>query len=436
MLRRLLARLGAVELALALLGLLTLAMALGGTLPQRRRLASADFNAWRNRWPDLSPWLEWSGLTDIYASAWFSALALMLVINLALAMAFHLLRTRTWLHGQTQPTHALTGQGEIPAWILATVGLRQAGTKLSGTWGLWGIPLLHAGIVVVVLASFAVRSERFAAHLELAEGESFTGQSEKLVIESGDRIASDIPIAIRIDALEIEVQDSKHLRELNARLSVQKRGGTASKEVLRVNAPVAIGGYEIYLAKTFGWTAVFDRVRPNGEQVRLLVNFPAAKAQWPDRSPLSRQTSVSFDNQPLNFDMRLTPGDTPRFGLFATQENKKLFDGEIHPGEVADLGHYRLIFRGCVPWAGLYLTKANWTLAIFFGYALALVGMLLHLLLKPRRISLARSGYSWTLHSWAMPGDIAFERTWAYLITTPIESPNLLFRQRKTTWMA
>lgn len=414
MLKRLLGRLASTELSLLLIGLLTLAMMAGGTLPQRRRFTGADFNAWRNRWPDLSAWLEWSGLTDIYASAWFAALALALLLNLALAMAFYLLRTRVWLQGQSMPTHTLNGRGEIPAPLLAAAGVRQAGTQLTGGWGLWGIPLLHAGIAIVVLASFAVRADRFAAHLELAEGESFNGQAGKLVVE-GDGTPPDIPFGMRVDTLEISVQDGKFLRELNARLSIQERGGAVSKEVLRINAPVAIGGYEIYLDKTFGWAAVFDRERPKGEPTRLLVNFPANKSQWPDRGQLLRQTTVALDGQPLALDMRLTPGDIPRFGLVASQENRKLFEGELLPGESADLGHYRLIFRGCVPWAGLYLTRDNWTLAVFSGYAAALVGALLQLLIKPRRIRIARNGDTWTIDAWIRPGDLTFERSWTTL---------------------
>jgi cytochrome c biogenesis protein ResB len=420
LLRKLLGQLGSTNLGLALLGLLALSMMAGGTLPQRRRFTSADFDAWRNRWTDLSAWLEWSGLTDIYASSWFSALALALALNLAVAMAFHLLRTRAWLIGKSQPAHTLSGQGEIPPAVLSVAGLRYAGTKLTGLGGLWGIPLLHAGIVVIVLASFAVRAERFAAHLELAEGESFTGQSEKLIIEGDSRPPSDLPFGMRIDALDIVVQDGKHLRELDARISLQEHGDAVTKEVLRVNFPVRVGGYDIYLDKTFGWTAVFDRVRANGEQTRLLVNFPATKSQWPARETLSRQTTVTLDDQPMLFDMRLTPGETPRFSLTASQENRQLFDGEIELGASADLGHYRLIFRGCTPWAGLYLAKDNWTVIIFLGFILAIAGALLQLIFKPRRIVLATNGNSWSLSAWTQPDDMNFLYKW-----TSLQRPNI-----------
>jgi hypothetical protein len=337
------------------------------------------------------------------------------VINLTLAMLFYLLRMRDWLAGKGQPTHTLNGQGEIPPTVLSLAGLRHSGTKLTGVGGLWGGPLLHAGIIVIVLASFAVRSERFAAHLELAEGESFTGQSQKLVIEGDNRLPADLPFGMRIDSLDIVVQDGKHLRELDARISLQERGDAPTKEVLRINAPVRVGGYDIYLDKTFGWTAVFDRVRASGEQTRLLVNFPATKSQWPDREALSRQTTVTFDDQPMLFDMRLTPGETPRFSLTASQENRQVFAGEIEPGSSADLGHYRLIFRDCMPWAGLYLTKDNWTIVIFLGYILAIAGALLQLAFRPRRILLAKNGDSWSIYAWTKPDDTSFLYKWTSL---------------------
>ncbi len=415
MLNSLCRKLASPGLNLLLLGLLTLAMMAGGTLPQSRRLTSADYNDWRNRWPNLSEWIEWSGLGDVYAAPWFAALALGLTLNLAAAMALYLLRVRAWRAGKSPPTHQLQGQGKVPPHVIAATGFRRDGVHLTGTAGLWGIPVLHAGIALIIIAALVIRSERFAAHLELAEGEIFHGQPDKLVIDGNRETTPEMRFGLRIEALEIVVAEENQLRELNARVSVREPGKTDRLELLRVNAPLEVGDHQVYLDKTFGWTAVFDRVRPGGEQVRLLINFPASKTQWARLAPLTRQTTVSLDNYPLVFDMALAAGDSPRFSLAAAQQGVNVFNGKLAPGETADLGHYQLTFRGIIPWAGLYLTRDSGTSVIFAGYVMALVGALLPLLFRPRRVLLVNTDESWSLMAWVMPGDLALERKWESL---------------------
>lgn len=398
------------SLALTLLGLLVVAAIAGGTLPQSARLSPQELNAWHHAWPMLSLWLERFGLADVYASPGFSALCAALIVNLTAGTAAHAAYLLAWFRGKTPPARSLLLSMLPPALI----SLPEAGPdgRHSGSWGLLGLPLLHAGVVVIAVAASVHASQRLGAHFELAEGEVLSEAKGKLLAEGGSRLpGEELGFRLRLDALRVEI-DGGHLKELQARLSLQEAGGPLRQEILAVNHPLRVGPYQLYLDKTVGQAALFERTLPDGKRRRLLVNFTVPSDEWGQSKPLLRDEVMMFEERPVNFRMALTPGDAPRFRLVAERRGKPVFDGVLAPGEVADLGVYRLKFIGTAPWAGLYLTSDQALKWVFAGFVLALSGFLLHLLFHPRRLRVRRNGDKWLLEAWIMRDDWRFDRQW------------------------
>lgn len=397
------------NLALALLGIFALAAVAGGTLPQSGRLSPQELNTWHQAWPLLSLWLERLGLADVYASTGFLVLYAALLVNLTAGTAAHAVYLLAWYRGVTPP-RSLSLASLPPA--LASLPDTGPNGRRHGSFGLAGLPLLHAGIVVIVVAASVHASQRLGAHFELAEGEVLSQAQGKLLPEGGSRLpGEELGFRLRLDALRVEI-DRGHLKELQARLSLQEAGGPLRQEILAVNHPLGIGPYQIYLDKNVGQTALFERILPDGKRRRLLVNFVVPSDDWGLNKPLLRDEVMMFEDRPVNFRMALTPGDAPRFRLVAERRGKPVFDGVLAPGEVADLGVYQLKFIGTAPWAGLYLASGQAVKWIFAGFVLALAGLALHLLLHPRRLRLRRDGEVWLLEAWAMRDDWRFERQW------------------------
>jgi len=402
--------LASARLGLVLLVLLALAVVAGGTLPQLGRLSPAELNSWQTSWPLLAQALQWLGLSGVYGSWWFAALCLLLVANMAAAMLAHGLRVLAWLQGAVEPSHRIKSEGAASSALVRQIDAQQG--SLFHHAGLLGVPLLHLGAIVLIAGAVLNASGRFAAHLELSEGEIFAGQPDKLIVESeGDRSNHAPAFRLRLDRLQVAIGEGKHLAELQAKLTVRDRGVIYHAEV-EVNHPHAVGPYSVYLDKTLGQTAVFDRLLPDGRKFRLLINFPVSISAWETATPLQRGEMVELDGVPIFYRMALTPEQHPEFQLEAQQRGKITFNGRLAPGQMADLGAYRLVFLGTVPWAGLYLSADPYLGLVFAGMAMVLGGVLLHLLFRPRRLRLEQGEDGWVLQAWVMRDDWRFERQW------------------------
>ncbi|MDP2783812.1 MAG: cytochrome c biogenesis protein ResB [Sulfurimicrobium sp.] len=409
MIVRLFRLLASPSLALTLLGLLVVAALAGGTLPQSARLSPQELDAWHQAWPLLSLWLERLGLADVYASTGFFALYVALIVNLTAGTVAHVAYLLAWFRGEASARTL-----SLSALPPALVSLPEAGPngRRRGGWGLAGLPLLHAGVVVIVVAALVNSSDRLGAHFELAEGEVLSQAKGKLLLERGSRLPGDeLGFRLRLDALRVEMESGR-FRELQARVSLQQADGPLRQETLAVNHPLRVGSYQIYLDKNVGQTALFERTLPDGQRRSLLINFMVARESWGKDTPLVRDEVMMFEERPVNFRMALTPGAAPRFRLIAERRGKPVFEGVLAPGEVADLGVYQLKFIGTAPWAGLYLASGQALKWVFAGFVLALAGFALHLLVHPRRLRLRRDGDGWLLEGWAMRDDWRFDRQW------------------------
>lgn len=409
-------RLASPNLALVLLGALTLAIIAGGTLPQFGRLSTAELGNLQLEWPLLSLWLIRTGLADIYSSWWFAALYYLLLVNLLAGTAWHVTHIRAWLRGNAAPKFRLDAPGlpppQVSSQFSALHDKRSSQVLIQGAAGLWGTPLLHLGVIVVIVAAVLSGSERFGAHVELAEGEVFFGQKSKLIEDRFSSGQLEGIGSLRLDRMQIEVIKGTHLSDLQAHFTIQEGKEAPHAETLSINHPLKVGKYKIYLDKNFGQTAIFDRILADGSQRQMLVNFNVPRGKWGSGEALQRDTLIELDNIPILYRMELTPGDSPGFQLKAEQRDKTVFEGALAPGQMADLGAYQLIFTGTAPWVGLYLTT-DWAVPIVFaGFVIALAGFLLHLLVRPRRLQLAIRDEGWELRGWSLRDDWQFEKQW------------------------
>lgn len=406
------------NLALALIGLLTLAVMAGGTLPQTPRMTGAELDGWHGGWPQLAALFDWSGLSAVFSSWWFSALCVALLVNLAAGVTLHVSWLIVWLRGATAPAYRLRGTGATPEGIdrhLGMAALPETGTwmKIRGWPGLWGTPLFHAGLAVIVAGALLSASERFGAHFELSEGETFSGKPGKLNKDKFSIATMDEFGALRLDRLDAQVAEGKYLRELRAFFTTRENGELLPQEAtLTVNNPLKIGGYTFYLDQKFGYAAAFERTLADGSQRELRINFNAPRAKWATGGPIERDEVVTLENTPILYHMALTPGEKPSFVLQATRAGQPVFNGTLLPEQTADLGAYRLTFLGVIPWVGLYVTTDRALHIVLAGFVIALAGFLLHLLVHPRRLRLTHGQTGWELEAWAMRDDWLFERQW------------------------
>ena len=412
MLRSLGRALASHDLALLLIGMMALVVVVGGTLPQVGRLASEDLLSFRNEWPLLAAWMNYLSLSAIFSSDWFLLLCLLLFINITAGTILSVIRRVALYQGRVRPTLQLHGKGPVPAMPPPLLDGAAATRIARGRWGLLGLPLFHFGIAVVVAGGWWSSWAGYAAHLELSEGEVFSGKQNKLVVERASSAPPEFTALLRLDRVLVEVVDGKYLRELQAYFSLQREDNSLEQAVVQSNQPLDLGDYRIFPDNTMGYSVLFERFRPDGHKTHLYINFPILRSEWGTPPPLTHRALVELGGYPLFYQMTLQVGDPPVLDLKVREGDKVIFDGIVQPGSVADLEAYRLVFKEVVPWLGFYLASDRPMYLVFAGFILALGGFLLHLVIGFRRVELVITADGWEVRAWVMRNDWRFRQQW------------------------
>jgi cytochrome c biogenesis protein ResB len=396
-----------------LIGLLLLAVAAGGTLPQTNRLSPEQLSAWFSEWPIASAVLDTVGLSNVFGSWWFLLLVLLLLLNMTAGISLSISYRLAQYSGTRQPRYLLRGEGSLPDLALLMVG-RQKEDRVyqRGLLGLIGTPLFHLGIALIVLAALWSAWEGYGAHFELSEGESYAGQTERLKTDKGWSHTVKFDALLRLDSVHVEMKDGKYLIDLKAKFSVQSKEGRVRHEVVETNKPLAISGYRLYPNNTMGYSAVFDRILPSGERRGLFIHFQAPISSWGKPYSLERNLPLEFGKIPLFSRMTLSRDKTERLALTVAKAGKEIAKGDLEPGDVLDLGEYKLQFRGAVPWLGFYLASDRPMWMFFCAIVVTLLGYLLHLLIRFQRVEMVTSETGWQVMAWTMRDDDQFDQRW------------------------
>lgn len=401
------------QLGLILLAAIGLATFMGGTLPQSARLSPEQRAAWQTDWDTLSVWLEGLQFSDVYGSAWFQVLVGLLLLNLSIAVVrCSALKWRLW-RGRTAG-RVVTGSGNRPGrdTPLGTMHGRE-GVLTRGHAGLPGLPLLHAGLLLLVAGGLLTTVARFGANLELTEGELYSGEEAKLSA-SVNSWPSPFPGRVRLDDARVVIEEGQYLRDLAAAVTFQLQGSEIQRREVRANQPLVMGDYRLFVDNSFGYSAVLDRLLPDGTRRLLLINFPVPRREWNGDWEASRREVMRLPGAPsLLMDMRLSGGDSPSLAISA--QGSTPFEGELLPGDVAELGTFKLHFRGIAPWMGFYVAHEPARELVFAGALLALSGFLLHVAFPFRRVAWRFDGNTWSVRLWAGHGDWQLQEWWERL---------------------
>ena len=395
-----------------LIGLLAFSALLGGTLPQTGRLSPGQLQGFQAEWSVISSWLDMLGFSYVFGSWWFFILYIALLGNLAAGTVLSIVYRYRWYQGKAKPAYQF--HGVAPALEQQGYSSRWMDNRIQGVAGLWGLPLFHLGIAMIVLGGLWSSVSGFGAHLELSEGELYAGQQEKLAVDRGRSLPAELNALLRLDQVYVELSEHKHLRELQAHFSYQERDGLVKQVVVETNHPLKLGFYELSPNKTGGYSAVFERQRKDGSRRRMFIHFnvPINEWNWNGSWTVQRDILVELDDAPLFYKMTMRGRETPSLDLVVKKGVDIVFQGTLEPGSMADVGPYRLVFMGAVPWLGFYLASDYPKYVVFAGFIVTLFGFLLHLLIYPRRIEAVQEGDVWTVRAWIMPGDWKFDEQW------------------------
>ncbi|WP_448006899.1 cytochrome c biogenesis protein ResB [Agromyces bauzanensis] len=286
--------------ALLLLLLLAIAAVPGSLVPQR----SSDPNGVSQYFadnPDLAPVLDSFQLFDVYTSAWFSAVYLLLFLSLIGCVIprtkhhFEALRARpprtparlSRLAGYTErPLDAFTtADAAIDA---AATQLRQAGYRVEryelrgeasvsaerGYLRETGNLVFHTALLGVLVAVGIGGGFGFSGQRVVVEGQSFVNTLAAYDSFNPGRFFDDAnldPYRLELEELDAvyETQNQEAIGQpidFTAHVSVQAQDGAAEPGVVKVNEPLRVHGTDVYLLGN-GYAPTITVRDPDGEVV-------------------------------------------------------------------------------------------------------------------------------------------------------------------------
>lgn len=259
--------------ALILLLLLALGAVPGSLVPQR----SSDPNgvvAYQTNNPDTFKILDSLGLFSTFTSPWFSAIYLLLFVSLVGCIIPRLKHHLDALRAKPPKTPArlerLVGFTSVTTTTDAATALTEAHSLLRrqgyrvasydgsvsaerGYLRETGNLIFHIALVGILLTVGVFGSFGYTGQRILVQGEAFTNSIGDYDSFEPGRFSNENslqPFQLRLDSFEPKYSFQNGMWEpenFDANLSTRLPGGTWTKQTLKVNSPVEIGGTQVYL---------------------------------------------------------------------------------------------------------------------------------------------------------------------------------------------
>ncbi|MFI2754439.1 cytochrome c biogenesis protein ResB [Cellulomonas sp. P22] len=305
-------QLTSMRVALLLLMLLAVAAVPGSVFPQRPQ-SPEDVAQYLLDNPGSGPWLDRLGFFDVYASAWFSAIYLLLFVSLVGCILprakVHLraLRARPprtprrfdRFPAQGAATSAASPEQVVRAAERALRGrgpLRTFRTDVSeerpGTWTLsaergylreTGNLVFHLALVGLLIAVATGQMLHYRGQVMLVEGGTFANaQTDYDTFESGTAFDAEslVPFRLTLDRFTSRFDATTlQSRDFLAEVTVAEPGAEAEDATIKVNHPLTAGGAKVYL-------------QGNGYAPRVVVRDGAGEIAFEGAVPFLPQDTV------------------------------------------------------------------------------------------------------------------------------------------------
>lgn len=390
------------RLSVVLMGFIALSGALGAWIPQRANVAPVVFAQWQAENPALAAVAGALGLDRLFWTWWFSAT--LAVFALSLAITTVRMVTGAWRLTRgyaAAPRIAVSGIsiGEV-AQRARAAGYRPRAVGEGvlvlrrHAFGLWAPALMHAGMLVAIVAALASAAFTSRAVADMTASEIVTGPEAYLVVDGGALSSPpDLARPWRLEGLDTGTWPDGSLKTLSARVAVFE-DGVWRVHAATANAPLRIHGHVIYVQPAeFGQAALLVATTSDGTESRVRMEFgftPSGEVEYSDAvladgTVLEGRWDPDAVRGPRPLALRLPGGDADVVTLA--------------PGESAEVGDLSVSFVETVEWARLIVVRPFGVGVLFASFGIIGLGSLLLYLWVPRELVVAECHggirYSW-----------------------------------------
>ena len=278
--------------------------------------------------------------------------------------------------------------------------VRREGNRIhaeKNRFGVFGTPLFHVCILIVLLAVFAGKAGRMEGAMELVEGQMLTEAHQNYVLlNKGPLFGEDHQgFGVRLDSFYPDYMEADGPpRGMASKLSIIEGGQIVDEGMVYTNRQIVYKGVTIY-QNEYGFAPLLILKDKDGRDIT--GSYVVAK----DETGAGIYTSsfVAGDTG-IEGEVVVYPGvsvgDASEYGIEIPDEpliNLKLhvgeqviFDGALGLNESADMGDVSVGFYDMKYWSRFYLVKDQGTYVVFVGLFFGVVGLAFAFFMVPRHI--------------------------------------------------
>lgn len=262
--------------AVILLVLLALAAIPGSLFPQRNVASDpAAVQQYAARHPDLAPWLDRIGFFDVYASPWFAAIYVLLLISMTGCVLPRSLRLWRAVRSAPQPAprnlsrledHRAWDTDREPAEVLANAAkyLRRkrfrvvvTETEIRAERGYVrevGNLTFHLSLLVLLVGIAVGKLLGFEGRVAIAEGGTFANdrsQYDVFTPSAWTDVDGLVPLSFRLDKFDVKYQvrgpNPGQPSQFSAKITYQPGNGSQERTTVRPNEPLDVDETKFFL---------------------------------------------------------------------------------------------------------------------------------------------------------------------------------------------
>ena len=244
---------------------------------------------------------------------------------------------------------------------------------------------------LVITASLYVALTSRQGALILVEGEQHNGQQSLMISEHGLLSTPlTLPATFRLDKVRMRFDSNGQPSEVFSDLAINDKSGRSTALTASINRIQHYRGLRIYHAAQYGdaFSVVFTDKTGISHTELIMVQQPIGL----NEAGYSEDFSVTWS--PYRFAAKYY-ADTDRKSMSSThpelvvrilEKNKEIARTILKPGSSGILGEYQVQLNGVQKWSKLIIVDITGMPIIFVGFAIIMVGGLIHYMTPPREL--------------------------------------------------
>jgi len=386
--------------------------------------------------------LNFFNLFDMYHSWWFSAILLLLVINLITCSVHRLPGIFSQIsRGQGEledrmirvipyvekiqipsPTKKEESiQSSLKKWFGSGARVETEGTITlfaeKGRFSRLGVPITHLSILIILIGGILGSVYGFKGRLEILEGEAV---DQIFLRTSAGEISKPLGFSVRCDDFNIAYYNlpgkEKHVKEYSSRVTILENGKEVLKKTIQVNHPLHYKGLAFYQANYGTVHDITLGIQWRNKRQKATLKVPeGATVPIPNSNGLIRV--LQYAPQVHNF------GEGVQVVLFKpNQEPRPFWLLKAFPKfDEQRKDEFILTFEGDSPkeYTGLSVTKDPGVWVVWVGCGLMIFGLIVSFFLSHQKVwvRIPKSpGGEVVLAGSANKNRVGFEKTFGELV--------------------